>query len=161
MTKPIISFRVPDGTDLDEWLSGRAGRMANPRINDQARGELNLWRAGMAAELWRIRFTLGEISCVADVLNGTLMDATISSSGLVYAGVVFEFRHATRISYGEKWDIDERELLDKLADVGPVADHALRDAIAAWRADHAPVTVEGFRQYGLNVVPNPPLTQEV
>lgn len=168
MTKPIISFRVPDSTDLDEWLADRASRMANANgINSQARTELMLWRSALRVELGMVRFTLGEISCIADVLKSTMLDATIGVGGpgithsLLYGEISYEFAHATGISsYGRKWGIDEKALLGKMAGIGPVADHALRDAIASWWADRAPDDVDGFRLYGINVVPDPTPGQE-
>ena len=38
-------------------------------------------------------------------------------------------------SYGAKWDVDEGDLLLKLARLGPVADYALRRAVAGFWGD--------------------------
>lgn len=158
MTKPIIQFRVPDGTDLDAWLTGRAVRMNNAEgLSRQARSELVLWRAALRAELRRVQFTVGQLCCIADVLKSTMLDATISTggAGMVYADVAYEFTCAAG-SYGSKWGINESELLAKLAGIGPVADHALRDGMARWWADgHASTDLEVWQVYGFNVTADP------
>lgn len=156
MTKPI-SFRVLDGTDLDDWLASRRKVMAgSARSNgEQARAELEMWRAAQRAELARHRFSLREISCVADVLNGTMLDAAVSigGPGMVAGDVMIAFARAIGpSSYGTKWKIDEKALLGKLSQLGPVADHALRYAVTHWWEDAAEATMNGFRKYGINVI---------
>lgn len=169
-----IRFR---DADLAEWLRERAGRM--PFVSDrrstegsaasgQARTELALWRMALGAELSRIRLTLAQASCVADVMNGSVLDASLGASlGLVYAECYDAFRLAREVrpgvmsdisSYGAKWGPEgcdaakwEQDLLDVLGALGPVADHALRDAIARWWATDGDPTAEGFAGVGMRV----------
>lgn len=142
---PRIQARLTD--DMAGWLAGREERMQQPRNhNRQAMTELGLWRAALEAELRRIRLTPGQANCIADVCNGWLMDASLGSRpGLVYAECYDAFRIARESpggdlsSYGAKHGPEggdpakwEQDLLDYLGRLGPVADHALRDAVARW-----------------------------
>jgi hypothetical protein len=142
---------------LDEttasWLADRANRTHIGSHNQQARTELQLWRVALATELRRIRFTLAEASCLADVLNGHLIDAALGSPGVVYAETYDAFRLAGAgvSSYGAKWGINEQDLLTRLQELGPVADHALRDAMSRWWERDLPPTAEGFGEVGLRV----------
>jgi len=139
------------------WLAGRADRMSTGSHHQQARTELGLWRTVLGAELRRIRLTLPQARCVADVLHGTLTNPAVASgAGLAYAECYDAFRIARATpggeSYGAKHGVDEQELLDYLATLGPAADHALRDAIARWWAQPDPGdSPEGFAAAGLQV----------
>ena len=140
-----VQFR---DTEMAEWLRERAERMPFPRdrratpesaVNGQAKAELALWRAILAAELGRIRLTLAQASCIADVLAGSTMDASVAVPlGRVYAECYDAFRIARSgpggdvSSYGAKHGVDEGALLDYLGSLGPAADHALRDAVSRW-----------------------------
>lgn len=141
-----------------EWLNGRSGRMHTGSPHIQARIDLGLWRTALDMELRRIRMTLAQATCLADVMNGHLMSPSLTRPGTVYAEAydAFEIARDTPIpelsSYGAKHGMDEGELLAYLAKLGPVADHALTDALSRWWAeDHQP-TVEGFAAVGLTVV---------
>lgn len=149
---PRIQARLTD--DMAEWLDGRAARMntgsraEQASRSQQAISELILWRTVLDIELRRIRLTLAQASCIADVRNGFMLDAaTLSSSlGLVYVDCYAAFRLAREAggetrTYGAKHapvDVDaakwEQDLLDYLGRLSPAADHALRDAIARWWA---------------------------
>jgi hypothetical protein len=144
---------------LAEWLDGRAERMHGGGRNQQAITELGLWRMALDAELRKIRLTVPQAACIADVLDGTLLPASIAGSlPLVYAecASAFDIVRDTPIpggnAYGATWNIDEQELLAYLRRLSPVADHALADAIARWREHNLDATVDGFAQVGLRVV---------
>ncbi len=171
-----IRFR---DADLARWLRGRAERMPatrdrrsaeGPSASWQARAELALWRTVLAVELSRVRLTLRQASCVAVVLNGTMLGASAASPGglgLVFAECYDAFRLAREVgpgvmadagSHGARWGPEgcdpakwEQELLDYLGSLGPAADHALRDAVARWRAAGGDATAEGFAAVGLRV----------
>jgi hypothetical protein len=91
----------------------------------QARTELQLWRPVLASELRGMRFTLGEASCLADVLNSSMLDQTTLGSGvrIVYAECFTAFRLARNTplpgesSYAAKWKIDEQSLLGRLGEL--------------------------------------------
>jgi hypothetical protein len=152
-----VQVRVDPATA--RWLADRAGRMHTGSTHLQAKTELDLWRAVLSVELRRIRLTLAEASCLADILNASMLDATIVGGGvgIAYAEAYDAFRLARESplpgesSYAAKWDIDEDRLLDVLSRLGPAGDHALRDAFSRWWAnDHEP-TSEGFAAVGLTV----------
>lgn len=154
---PRIQARVAN--HLAEWLDGRAERMHGGGRNQQAITELGLWKMALDAELRKIRLTVPQASCIADVLEGTLLITSIAGSlPLVYAecSSAFDIARDTPIpesaTYGTRWGIDEQELLAYLRRLSPVADHALADAIARWREQNLHLTVDGFAQVGLRVV---------
>jgi hypothetical protein len=158
---PRIQVRLDDG--LAGWLADRTERMHIGSGNQQARVELGMWRDALAAELRRIRLTLAQASCIADVCNGWLMSPGIASRlGMVYAECYDAFRIARDTpvpdlsSYGTKWGIDEKELLDYLGTLGPAADHALQDAISRWWEHSQDASVDGFARVGLRVTDDPP-----
>ena len=141
---PRIQARIRP--EVAGWLDGRAGRMHGGSRHQQAATELGLWRSALGIELGRVRLTLEQANCVADVLNGPMLDAALGSRpGLVYAECYDAFAIAREApvpdlsSYGAKHGPEgcdpkqwEQELLDYLGKLSTVADHALRDAIARW-----------------------------
>ena len=144
-TNPRIQARISD--EMAGWLDNRAELMNNARSrNNQAVTELQLWRTVLESELRKIRLTLAQANCIADVCNGFTLDATVAGSlGLVFAECYDAFRLARQTpgsdlsSYGAKWGLAgcdpakwEQDLLDYLGGLAPAADHALRDAIARW-----------------------------
>jgi hypothetical protein len=174
-----LQFRIDAGTA--EWLASRAKRMPLASldrrsteasvINTQARTELALWRLALKAELGRIRLTLGQALCLADVLNGHIVEASVASGvGLAFTECYDAFRLARGgpapdvSSYGAKHGPEgcdpaewERALADYLGTLGPVADYALRDAIARWWEEvsqdaELADTAEGFGVVGLPIV---------
>lgn len=152
-----IQTRIDEG--LAEWLQDRTGRMHTPSHHEQARIELGMWRSALAAELRRVRLTLAQASCVADVMNGYAMSPIIGMRpGIVYAECYDAFEGARNSpfpeesSYQEKWSIDEQALLKYLADLSPFADHALADAVNRWwTCGHEP-TIDGFAAVGLRLI---------
>jgi hypothetical protein len=155
---PRLQIRLPDTDPLAAWLDGRAERMTGGGGRSrQALYELALWRSALDLELRRIRLTLPQAVCIADVCNGWLLDTAIGVSiGLVYAECSDAFRLAAATpggvsTYGAQHGIDEKELLDYLAGLGPVADHALRDAVGRWWRGGFDATVDGFEKVGLRV----------
>lgn len=163
MTSPStdnrVQVRVSPATA--EWLGARATRMHTASIHAQAKTELDMWQTVLQFELRRIRLTLAEASCLADIMNGTLLQPGVGTSlGIAYAEVYDGFRLARATggdisSYGAKWELDEQTMLDKLAALGPAADHALCDAIIRWwEGGHDP-DVAGFAAVGLTVTETP------
>jgi hypothetical protein len=149
---------------IARWLEDRSARMlTGKRGGVQAREELRLWRATLAEELRRLQLTLGEASCIAEVMNGTVLAAAISTgqgAGLVFAECYDAFRLSRRddgvafSSYGAKWGIDEEALLGKLRNLGPAADHALADAMSRCWQWGAEASADGFARVGLAVTGN-------
>lgn len=146
---------------LADWLDDRTNRMMTGSLDIQARQELGMWRSALAGELRRIRLTVDQANCLADVMNGALMDAAMAgTAGIVFYNAADAFQLARdtpfplESSYGEKWSIDEDGLLDYLRRLGPTADHALHDAISRWWNAKCEPTVEGWASVGLTVAPS-------
>ncbi|MFG1858439.1 hypothetical protein ACGFJT_41870 [Actinomadura geliboluensis] len=155
---PRIQARIDQG--LADWLNDRAARMRTGSHNEQARIEVQMWRSALASELGRVRLTLPQLSCIADVMNGSHLEAIIGlRPGLVYAACHDAFTLARRSplpeesSYADKWNIDEEALLRYLAEMSVFADHALVDAMSRWWAGGHEATIEGFAAVGLRVLP--------
>jgi hypothetical protein len=145
--------------ELHLWLRRRASRQHGVSIDLQARTEIELWRTALGIELKRFPLTVAEASCLADVMNGHLMQPHITlGMGTVYANCSDAFRLARETpigdesSYGAKWAVDETRLLARLRGLSPVADHALEDAFARWWDVQLPATADGFRAAGLRIV---------
>lgn len=161
-----LQFRIDARTA--DWLRDRAERMPlaldrrsteTSAINKQAAVELGLWRTALDAELGRIRLTTDQARCLADVLNGAILEPAISAGiGRVYAECYDAFRLARTgpapdlSSYGRKHGPEggdpgkwEQSLLDYLGSLGPVADFALRDAISRWWQDILPLDAGQWR----------------
>ena len=144
MANPV-SWRP--SAEMTEWLLGRAERSASlGSVSSRTRIEMELWRAGLAAELAQQSWTLAEIGMIADICNGAIVPDTIGSN---VAANVADAVAAHPGSYGSKWGIDEHALLGRLLLLGPVADIALTDAVARWWAAGLPHTVEGWVEVGL------------
>ena len=128
----------------------------------QARAEIEIWRAVMAAELRRIPLTFAEASCLAGILKGhrPTRGPVSASIGVCYAECEQAFRLAREIAdqgpAGTWRGISEEVLLAKLQRLGPAADLALEDAIARWHHHRFEATPEGFEQAGLRIIPDPP-----
>lgn len=166
MAEGRIQTRISE--DLEAWLAGRSGRFHTGSVDRQARTELELWHSALDAELRRIRLTLAQAMCIADVCNGYMLSPGIASNvGMVHAECYDAFRGARigpggvnmgdTASYGAKWGIDERALLDYLDSLGPAADHALHDAIVRWwEDDDRGDSAAGFAKVGLRVTDDQP-----
>lgn len=167
-SKNDVHFRVSE--TIAKWLDTRAGLDRHARQNEdlkqrsrhgQAKAELETWHSVLTVELKRIRLTVEQASCLADILNGVLTTPGVGTSfGLAWMECSDAFSLATGVSsYGrkhapegadpDKWEAD---LLDYLRGLGPAADTALRYAIAELWARDLPGTAEGFAAAGLRVV---------
>lgn len=149
-----ITFRA--GDDLQAWLEARAARAVDARgPGTRARTELDLWRAHLAAELARQRWTLGEIGLIADVHNGVIPpDAVPAGPVSALAAGVIEETQAAPGTWGEKWGVNEERLVQRLLALAPTASTALLDAIAAWWADNnSDNTPQSWARHGVRVVP--------
>lgn len=133
-----------------EWLEGRAERAMRPEgLSARTRIELQLWQTALRAELARLRWTLSELGMIADICNGTVVPDAL---GRLVAAEVGDAIGADPGIWGDKWGTDEDALLARLLQLGPTADHALMDAVAAWWATRADHTVDGWASVGVRVV---------
>lgn len=156
MTDNRIQVRIPEGGDLDQWLTNRSERMLSGSVSVQARTELELWHIVIDGELRRLRMPLAWMNCIGDILNSSMLDSTIGTdTGIIWHEAHDAFRLATGISsYGAKWAINEKDLLDWLEKLGPAADHALRDAVSRWWETNQEPTKEGWRAVEVIVIPD-------
>lgn len=167
MAEGRIQTRISEA--LETWLAARARRFRTRSVDQQARIELELWNAALTAELRRIRLTLPQARCIAAVLGEPVLDDRMAiGPGVVYAQCYDAFRLARTgpggagpggplSSYAQQFGIDEQALLTYLAALGPVADHALRGAIARWwENDDQEDSVAGFAEAGLRVTDDQP-----
>jgi hypothetical protein len=162
-----IQFRVP--AELHDWLHERSGLSMHGNSTDrQAEEDLGLLKMIIDEELRGVRLTLEQASCVADVLNGPVLEPAVGSAslGMVYAACCDAFMYARmgpepgRSSYGRKhcprpelWQEWEDFLLGYLLSLRPAADYALRYAIALWWERGLEMTPAGFVKAGLQVMP--------
>ncbi len=137
-----------------EWLQERAKEFETSSPDVQARNELVLFRDLLQQELKRIPLTIAEASCIADVLDDTLLDLSVKI--LVRYELFDAFQIARQLdetsSYSAKWSIDEDLLLKKVSILGPTGDHALREAIIKWRQKDLKATKNDFESVGLKII---------
>ena len=152
-----LQIRIP--APLAAWLTDRAARaMTGASVHQQGKAELELWRSALASELHGIRLSLAQAQCVAAVIGGSHLSEHVMRPGMVHAECYDAFAIARRSpalaavsSYGKQYGIDEAELLDYLGSLGPVADHALADALSRWWALDLEPDADGFGAAGLVV----------
>lgn len=145
---PKIQVRVDGGTVA--WLADRAERMESGTSADvQARTELALWRMVLDAELRRQRWSCAELCFIADVVAGSTILPTIGHVLFAEVGDVLRLDGADK--WNDKWGVDARSVLRRLASLSPTADHALHDAISRWWHADGEATPDGWRVVGLVV----------
>lgn len=142
-----IAYRPTD--EMAAWLTGRAERSATPgSLAPRVRIELGLWRVVLREELARQAWTLPEIGAVASVCNGVIVPDTV---GRHLAGEVADAIFLAPGTLGDAWGISETDLVGRLMLLGPAADIALTDAVAAWWVAGLPHSVEGWAEVGVRI----------
>lgn len=136
--------------DTTAWLLARAEMMMQPAsAPKQARAELGLWRAHLDAELVCVTWTLGEIGCIADVLNRPVVEAAVGSLLWAYLADAFDGMDG---AYAAKWGIDEAALIERARKLGPAACHALTAAVWAWWTAGEDHSRDGWARVGVRVI---------
>lgn len=144
MSNPKIQVAVP------QRLADQIVRRHNLRHDEGPLSRLaisDLWtlQAILDAELRRATWTLDEIGEIAAALIGAIPDAGVPQTVGAAFGAVWDSH-----------DAQDREplkpLLDKLSSLGPAADMALVDAIAAWWESGDPMTSEAWAEHGVRIV---------
>ena len=136
------------------FLERRGGGHDIRSRHTQASADVDTLQALIAAELRRIPLSVGEALLLADLVDGRL---PAPGTAMLYV----ECRDALSIAGPEMAGpsarsgaaVDIAALLAKLERLGPAADFALCDALAAWRARGLEPTREGFAQAGLRITP--------
>ena len=144
-------FQVYLDEDSQSWLLGRAAAMMQgDSVPRQAALELDLWCVHLAAELTRVTWRLGEIGCIADVLNAPMIEPTVSA--YLWAELADAFDGLDG-EYGRKWGVDEDALVAMARTLGPTACHALAGAVHQWwTTPECKHDVDGWRAVGLRVI---------
>ena len=144
-------FQVYLDDDAQSWLLGRAAAMRQgDSVPRQAALELDVWRDHLAAEVARTTWRLGEVGCIADVLNAPLVERAVGAH--LWAELADAFEGVEGV-YGAKWGVDEAALVAKARTLGPTACHALTAAVHRWWADPDRVhDVDGWRAVGVRVI---------
>lgn len=157
----MADFRIQAriSQELDSWLSERRARMHTDSVHVQGARELELWHTALQAELRRIRLTLAQANCVADILTSTSVDSV--GTPVVFSSVADACRLARtapvpgdEATYSARFGVDEAALMTYLQGLGPTADHALNDAVSRWREGGCDPTREGWAAVGLSVLPD-------
>lgn len=157
-TKTKIQF-TPD-IATTRWLALRGYLADDPLpLSRQAKRELGVMRSILNLEMARIRLTLPEACALAGVLANMPFSFDLGGRlGIAYQEMYDAIKNAREDGrpLGERVGFDEDKLLAKLADLGPAADMALRQAIADWAKDeeHLSPDVESFARAGLRIAPN-------
>ena len=157
MTERDVRVQYRPSVDQAEWLEDRLRRaMRRDSLAGRAKTEVDMWRAVLAGELDRQRWTMSEIGMIADVIAGSLLTDAV---GVTVSHAAVELMGARVAAEGiltTKWGTDELAVLDRLSQLGPAADIALCDAVSRWwdlDLDHTP---EGWAQVGLTVTAGDP-----
>ncbi len=143
MSNPKIQVAVPQQL-ADQIVRRHSLRHDEGPLSRLAISDLWTWQTVLDAELRRTTWTLEEIGQVAAALNGTIPDVGVPQTVGAAFGAVWDAH-----------DAQEREslqpLLDKLSSLGPAADIALVDAVAAWWHDRADHDAEGWAAHGIRI----------
>lgn len=144
-----IQFRLRDMSTVQIRFADRHQRLAGTGESQSAfaRLELETLYQVIRLELGKLpAFTLPELRYTAMALEGPACAAGVTEPlGLTYMRV-HDAQRRGGVRHGTE------QLQEKLAALGPAADHALRDAISRWYTDRARDTADGFTRYGLRVV---------
>lgn len=150
----VINYRLPEAsaTRLDE----RATRSATTPTTQARTDMLTLWDL-IDAEARRLPLTVAEASCLASIVGQPMMSPGVGLILLAEASDAFRLaREADPTggevsSYAAQYEVDEERLLERLAQLGPAGDLAVRDALSRWWAGGMEPTVAGFVAVGLRV----------
>lgn len=143
MSNPKIQVAVP------QQLADQITRRHTLRHDD---GPLSAWcitdlwtlQSVLDAELRRQTWSLDELAEIADALSLAIPDAGVPQTVGAAFGAVWK-------SHNPKGRESLRPLLDKLSSLGPAADMALVDAVAAWWHDGSAHDAEGWEAHGIRI----------
>ena len=126
-----VQFRLD--ADMLDWLNARsAAARVEPSLTAAVQRELCLWRDAQRLEQTRTRWTPAELGCIADVFSGYL---PAPANGLIIAMELADAFADVPGQYGQKWGIDEAQLIAKAQGLSVTADAATITAIVAWWED--------------------------
>jgi hypothetical protein len=145
----------PAADDLGEWVVGVAEATSSLTVRTVP-SLLGVLRYAMGAELSAMAFTEAEAMAMANVHSSTIVFLALGN--IAYEEMAEAFGEARPGAGGPScheshFSVDEQLLLEKLRAASPLADLALRLALARWwglpaeRRD-----VDGYRSVGINIV---------
>lgn len=141
---PLLGFSA--NATLNLWLLRRAELMKSEvTAGTQAKVELGHWREALRLELRRSQWTLAELSYLTALWGGSEMDDSVST-------VLTSLAADTEPELAEKFDVDHARMTVRLAQLGPVQDHALREALTRFRLEKHPHDEDGWSLVGVRVV---------
>ena len=145
MSNPKIQVAVPE--QLARKIESRhelrhdVGPLSRLCITD-----LWTWQSVLDAELRQHEWSLDDLAVIADALNGAIPDVAVPRTlGAAFQAVWDSMDAAGRDRV--------RPQLDRLGGLGPAADMALCDAVAAWLAAGSEHSVDGWAAHGVRVRP--------
>lgn len=154
-----VQFRAD--TDMQTWLQDRNARLARPaHLSMGAQSELRLWRQVLTLELRHTGWTVNELCVLADLSNAAVFDAMLTAHLAADLKDAIEYYPGL---YGERWDVDEMRLLAKVRTLGPVADHATREAMAQFWGQHHELDVHDpttWQELGFRLIADPTASRE-
>ena len=131
---------------MNYWLLERARRSGSDlTAGTRAKIELTLWREALRTELRRTQWTLDGLGYLVALWGISDMDG---SMGTVLASLSADGSPALAVSYS----LDHGEITRKLAELGPVQDYALREALTRWRIEDRSHDEAGWHLVGVRVV---------
>ena len=146
-----IQFRAEP--NLLDWLADRAERYScGGSIHLAAENDLLAFREVLDAERQRLRFTVAELNCLADLTKTTVIEPLKSIGSLAH-----ELDDAIRLAreypddeedFPAKWGADADDLLRKLRALSPGGELALLDILNKRHHSGAELSDEGWRSVG-------------
>lgn len=140
---PLLGFSA--NATLNLWLLQRAERMKSEvTAGTQAKVELGHWREALRLELRRSQWTLYELQYLAALWGNSAMDDSVST-------VLTSLAADTEPELATKHSVDHERMTVRLAQLGPVQDHALREALTRFRLEKHSHDEDGWSLVGIRV----------
>ena len=137
------------------WLADRQRRyIVTGSPVEQGVMEWNLLSELLAAELLQQRWTLDEAGRLAELHMGVIPTLAISAAGR--PSMLWEDLSEGIAAEGEdhlsQMEVGTSGFLERIAALGPTAEHALVDALSRWWSHRHDHSVEGWAQVGIQIV---------
>lgn len=140
---PHLSFSA--NPDLNYWLIERVKRASESVTpGTRAKTEIALWRESLRTELRRTQWTVAELTYLTSLWGLSDMD---DSLGTVLGSLSADADPKLAKSCG----VEHKTLTARLTQLGPVQDHALREALTRWRIAEYDNDEAGWHLVGVRV----------
>ncbi|WP_430867426.1 hypothetical protein [Demequina aurantiaca] len=139
---PLLGFSA--NATLNLWLLQRAERInSEVTTGTQAKVELGLWRGALRLELRRSQWTLNELAYLSALGCNSEMDDSVPTALTSLAG-------DAEPDLATKHNIDHDRMTVRLAQLGPVQDRALREALTRFRLERHTPDLDGWSRVGVH-----------